>query len=200
MYKRAHDTTYNKTWATIEDSDQPAHPRSLIRVYTDRNCLLQLPGYIQRAIKKNPCHNGWMYGLIRVFAAYTGLIVGFVVRWLTCNNTAKCHISRDTFPTCWISTQQRLRSAGPPHEACQSGPTLSTFKLVGSLVPHRVPCEASDEATLDVQDDLVFAERICNLVGNAVSRLLWQTHDVQKCTFGYKRLMKTQISPGIYTL
>ena len=29
----AHDKTYNKTHAASEDSDQPAHPRSLIRVF-----------------------------------------------------------------------------------------------------------------------------------------------------------------------
>ena len=37
--------TYKKTSATSEDSDQPAHPRSLIRVFADRMCLLQPPGY-----------------------------------------------------------------------------------------------------------------------------------------------------------
>ena len=41
----AHDKTYNKTCATSEDSDQPAHPRSLIRVLADRMCLLQTRGY-----------------------------------------------------------------------------------------------------------------------------------------------------------
>ena len=41
----AHDKTYNKTCATSEDSDQPAHPRSLIRIFADRMCLLQPPGY-----------------------------------------------------------------------------------------------------------------------------------------------------------
>ena len=35
-----HDKTYNKTCATSEDSDQPAHPRSLIRVFANRNCLI----------------------------------------------------------------------------------------------------------------------------------------------------------------
>ena len=43
-----HDKTYNKTCATSEDSDQPAHPRSLIRVLTDRMCLLLSPGYPKR--------------------------------------------------------------------------------------------------------------------------------------------------------
>ena len=29
------------------------------------------------------CQTGWTYRLIGVFAGYTGLIVGFVVRWLS---------------------------------------------------------------------------------------------------------------------
>ena len=37
-----------KTFAISEDSDQPAHPRSLIRVFADRVCLLQPPGYPMR--------------------------------------------------------------------------------------------------------------------------------------------------------
>ena len=39
---------YTKTCATSEDSDQPAHPRSLIKVFADRTCLLQPPGYSKR--------------------------------------------------------------------------------------------------------------------------------------------------------
>ena len=35
------------TRATSEDSDQPAHPRSLIRVFADRMRLLQSPGYLK---------------------------------------------------------------------------------------------------------------------------------------------------------
>ena len=42
------DKNYNKTYATSEDSDQTAHPRSLIRDFADRMCLLQPPGYHQR--------------------------------------------------------------------------------------------------------------------------------------------------------
>ena len=36
------------TCATCEDSDQPAHSRSLIRLFADRTCLLQPPGYPKR--------------------------------------------------------------------------------------------------------------------------------------------------------
>ena len=45
IHEPARDKTYNKTCATSEDSDQPAHPRRLIRVFADRMCLLQTPCY-----------------------------------------------------------------------------------------------------------------------------------------------------------
>ena len=62
-------------------TDQPAHMCNLIRVFADRMCLLQ-PRAIQRGINENPCHTGWMYRLVCVFAGFTDLIVGFVVHWL----------------------------------------------------------------------------------------------------------------------
>ena len=37
---------------------------------------------IQRGLNEDPCLSGWMYRLIWVFAGHTGLIVGFVMRWL----------------------------------------------------------------------------------------------------------------------
>ena len=40
LFEPAHDKTDNKTCAISEDSDQPAHPRSLIRIFADRMCLL----------------------------------------------------------------------------------------------------------------------------------------------------------------
>ena len=42
----------NKTCSNSEDSDQPAHPRGLIRVFADRMCLLQPPGYPKRDEQK----------------------------------------------------------------------------------------------------------------------------------------------------
>ena len=47
-YEQAHDKTYNKTWATSKDSDQPAHPRSLFRDFDDRMCLVQHLRYLKR--------------------------------------------------------------------------------------------------------------------------------------------------------
>ena len=43
-FEPAHNKTYNKTCATSEDSDQPANPCSLIRVFTNSMCLLQPRG------------------------------------------------------------------------------------------------------------------------------------------------------------
>ena len=48
LFEPAHDKTYNETCANSEDSDQPAHSRSLFRVFADRMCLLQPPGYAKR--------------------------------------------------------------------------------------------------------------------------------------------------------
>ena len=48
QFEPAQDKTYNKPCVTSENSDQPAHPRSLIRVFTDRMCLLRPPGCQKR--------------------------------------------------------------------------------------------------------------------------------------------------------
>ena len=61
-YEPANDKTYDKICATSEDSDQPAHPRSLTRVLVDCKYLLLSPD--------------------GVFAGHAGLTVCFVVRWL----------------------------------------------------------------------------------------------------------------------
>ena len=46
-YEPAYDKTYNKTCGTRKDSDQPVHLHSLIRVFSDRMCLLK-PDYLKR--------------------------------------------------------------------------------------------------------------------------------------------------------
>ena len=48
IFELAHDKIYNKTYATSEDSYQPAHLCSLIRVLAGRLCLLQPSGYPKR--------------------------------------------------------------------------------------------------------------------------------------------------------
>ena len=75
--KLAHDKIYNSS--TSGNSDWPAHP---LRVFADCMCLLQLPNYWKRDEREPFAYWGGMYRLIWVFAIYTGLIVGFVVRWL----------------------------------------------------------------------------------------------------------------------
>ena len=53
QYELELDKTYNKICATSEDSDQPAHPRSLIWVFADRMCLLRPPRY-QKNYERKP--------------------------------------------------------------------------------------------------------------------------------------------------
>ena len=48
MNAPAQNKTYKKTCATNEDSDQPAHSRSLIIVFADLMCFLLTPGYLKR--------------------------------------------------------------------------------------------------------------------------------------------------------
>ena len=53
-YEPTHDKIYNKTCATSEDSDQPAHPHRLIRGFANRMCPLQPPGYQKKKDKREP--------------------------------------------------------------------------------------------------------------------------------------------------
>ena len=82
-------TAYDKTCATSEDSDlRPAKTQISLRiraVWSESSliaCVFYSLRAIQRVINKTPCHTRWMYRLIWVFAGHTGLIVGFIVRWL----------------------------------------------------------------------------------------------------------------------
>ena len=47
-YEPVHDKTYNKTYTTSKNSDQPRHPCSLIRVFADCMCFLQPLPYPKR--------------------------------------------------------------------------------------------------------------------------------------------------------
>ena len=68
----AHDKTYDKTFAFSTVWSES----SLI------SCALYSRHGLSRGINENPCHTGWVYRLIWVFAGHTGLFVGFVVRLL----------------------------------------------------------------------------------------------------------------------
>ena len=81
----AHDKTYNKICATSKDSDQPAHPRSLISLR--RSHVPSTASTLFRGINGNPRHTMWMYRLVWVFAGHTGLIVGFWLIKLGVNDT-----------------------------------------------------------------------------------------------------------------
>ena len=48
LIEQAYDKTYNKTCTTSAESDQPAHSRSLSRVFAERMRLIQSPGYPKR--------------------------------------------------------------------------------------------------------------------------------------------------------
>ena len=61
-------------------------------------CTLYNLWAIQRGINENPCHTGWMFRLIWVFAGHTGLFVGFV-RWL-----------KLYYRTIWIATSENAPS------------------------------------------------------------------------------------------
>ena len=55
---------------------------------------------IQRGLNESLYHTGWMYRLIWVFAGHTGLIVGFVVRWLSYRKHMSHTMRKCTFLTC----------------------------------------------------------------------------------------------------
>ena len=71
----AHDKTYNKTCATSEDSDQPAHPRSLIRVFADRIFILDHP----KMDKRKPLPYWLDVQADMSLAGYTDLIIDVIV-------------------------------------------------------------------------------------------------------------------------
>ena len=86
----AHEKTY------IQWDMRPAKTQISLRIRAvwSESSLITCAFYslraIQRGLNENPCHTWWMYGLIWVFAGYTGLIVGFVVCWLICYSCTVC--------------------------------------------------------------------------------------------------------------
>ena len=108
IFETAHDRNYNiynKTSATSKDSDQTAHSRSLIRVFADRMCFLQPPGYSKRGkrgINENACHTGWMYMLIWVFAEYTGLIVRVQFLYFGTTKLVLVILENRFLPSMWL--------------------------------------------------------------------------------------------------
>ena len=52
-FEPKHNKSYNNICVSSEDSDQTAHPRSLIWVFADRICLLHPPSYPKRDKRKS---------------------------------------------------------------------------------------------------------------------------------------------------
>ena len=73
-------------------------------------CLLQPPNYTKERWKKK-CHTGWMYRLICVFAGHTGLIVGFIVRWLNYSRLSLSRIPRVYLKHFEMSVPRHIRVA-----------------------------------------------------------------------------------------
>ena len=81
--KLSHRTTKYTTCAPSEDSAQPWHPPSLIRVFTARLKKPWILGYPLRA-NEDADQTGWIPRLICVFAVRTCHFVGFVMLRLNC--------------------------------------------------------------------------------------------------------------------
>ena len=60
--------------------------KSVTNGQTDERRRSNMPLQLLRSWghNENSCHTEWVYRLIWVFAGYTGLLVGFAVRWLKC--------------------------------------------------------------------------------------------------------------------
>ena len=61
-------------------ADQPGNPRSLIRLRWSH--VGSTASGLSKEGSTRTIVIGWMYRMVWVFAGHTGLIVGFVVRWL----------------------------------------------------------------------------------------------------------------------
>ena len=98
---------------------------------------------IRTGIKEKPCHIVWMYRLIWIFAGHTGLIVGFVVRWLIykssfwtttfCCDTTKFEpeysISYEIqWPPSKAKSEISLRASASSRALCGYPRALSIFK------------------------------------------------------------------------
>ena len=99
LYEPTHDKTNNKTCATSEDSDQTAHPRSLIRVFADRMCLLQPQSYPKRN-KQEP------------FPYWVAEEADFSLCWSNMSYCKFCRALAHYYTHREISEQRRYRSAG----------------------------------------------------------------------------------------
>ena len=78
IYEPGHSISYKITCAPNEDSDQPAHPRSLIRVFAGHSVVATDPKHLQMDSEDSD-QPSRVRRLIRVFAERTCNLVGNVV-------------------------------------------------------------------------------------------------------------------------
>ena len=81
LIEPGHDKTNKLACATFEDSDQPGHPPSLIRVFAVRWKVAKDPCFLH-ADSEDTDQIWGMPRLIWVFDGRTCLFDGFVMRWL----------------------------------------------------------------------------------------------------------------------
>ena len=81
-----HDKPNKMICVPSEDSDQPGHQPSLIRVFTCAQWEAKDPRLLQED-SEDYDQTGQMPRLIQVFAGRTGHFVGFALLWLNFKNT-----------------------------------------------------------------------------------------------------------------
>ena len=99
-YETANDKTDTNTCATSKYSDQPAQPRSLIRVFTDRMCLLQHSDYRKNG-EREPLPY-WMDLQAHLSLPVTQVYQRFILRWRICFR-GLC--GQRKFTLVWVSPQ-----------------------------------------------------------------------------------------------
>ena len=78
--------------APSEDSDQPGHPHSLIRVFAYAQWVAKDPRFLHTDGEDSD-QTGRMPRLIWIFAGRTGHTIGLVTLWLNCNcESASCFL------------------------------------------------------------------------------------------------------------
>ena len=113
MYRTLHGTVMTIIWAASrqnqqthcapsEDSDEPGHPPSRIRVFACAQWVVKDPSFLQ-AGSKDSDQTGRMSRLIWVSAGRTCHFVGFVMRrlkWLPCSSTENLKNKKKTKKIC----------------------------------------------------------------------------------------------------
>ena len=128
-----------------EDSDQPGHPPSLIRVFAVRLMVAKVPNLLH-ADSEDSDQTGRMPRLISVFAGRTCHFVGFVMFWriIMCLVSKIPKLSRFCIFQLAFSTRLQVR---PPKTRVSLRDRIGVFTVCLPLTSHRVRCEDSDQTT-----------------------------------------------------